>query len=715
MKIDKIELCNFGSYTGINTFDICGQSNEGGKVVLIGGKNGAGKTTLFSGLKLCLYGYRASGFQNLNAFYRREVKKFFNDAAKFDLSADCYVSATIRMSNGQSDDEYVITRRWSIFSEKLEDFELLSVLKNNEMFTEDELVDFENYLLNIIPPELFDLFFFDGEQIADYFLDENGNETVKNAFMILCGYDVFDLIQKNFKRIAYGKSKGDNTDGRDYISAKNDVDKLSEKIGTISDEIHVIQSDIDSIKHEIIALDKAYRRTGGVLRDEWNRKFLALKQEERIREEKNSKLKKYANDIIPFLIVKDVLVSLQEQISKEQDKQKLAILQESLVSLLPNVMKTVSKKTGKESDSEFINLVIEELHKVADKDKLSDFNNILNLSSEEAFALQAEISKFLLFRKEEIEKTERDIVESIQRSQLLREEIERSNIDGESDYLSRRNALENENASKQLKKEELQSLLQDTNEAYNEALLVLKRVEKKLDEKLKAKSITDLSQRSVAFLDELQRRLYKSEIKKVETAFMSKIKELARKNNFIDRISIDDSFNVNIYKNVRYDLSAVSDKLAHMGEEKYCAEYGLVHVDSILEAADCRNLGELQNRYYSVEKSVIALQEVEKSRLSKGEKQVFIMALYWALVQLSNNEVPFVIDTPFARIDSEHRANITKNFFMDLKGQVFIFSTNEEIIGENYGAIKDMVQAKFLLENIDNISTTVIANKYFGE
>ena len=37
--------------------------------------------------------------------------------------------------------------------------------------------------MNIIPPELFDLFFFDGEQIADYFLGGNGNERVKNAFM----------------------------------------------------------------------------------------------------------------------------------------------------------------------------------------------------------------------------------------------------------------------------------------------------------------------------------------------------------------------------------------------------------------------------------------------------------------------------------------------------------------------------------------------------
>lgn len=68
----------------------------------------------------------------------------------------------------------------------------------------------------------------------------------------------------------------------------------------------------------------------------------------------------------------------------------------------------------------------------------------------------------------------------------------------------------------------------------------------------------------------------------------------------------------------------------------------------------------------------------------------------------------------FARIDTEHRVNITKKFFMDLSGQVFIFSTNEEIVGEHFEKMKGCVQAKFLLENSDNLQTIVHANEYFG-
>lgn len=36
-------------------------------------------------------------------------------------------------------------------------------------------------------------------------------------------------------------------------------------------------------------------------------------------------------------------------------------------------------------------------------------------------------------------------------------------------------------------------------------------------------------------------------------------------------------------------------------------------------------------------------------RLSKGERQIFILALYWAIIEISGQNIPFVIDTPYAR------------------------------------------------------------------
>lgn len=54
--------------------------------------------------------------------------------------------------------------------------------------------------------------------------------------------------------------------------------------------------------------------------------------------------------------------------------------------------------------------------------------------------------------------------------------------------------------------------------------------------------------------------------------------------------------------------------------------------------------------------------ELDHTRFSNGEKQILVMSLYWAIMNQSHNELPFIIDTPFARIDTEHRANITEMF-----------------------------------------------------
>ena len=151
-----------------------------------------------------------------------------------------------------------------------------------------------------------------------------------------------------------------------------------------------------------------------------------------------------------------------------------------------------------------------------------------------------------------------------------------------------------------------------------------------------------------------------------------------------------------------------------MGVQSYILEYGQVHCQGLISSVNVQNINEFVEIFKDKSEEITVLQEIEKSRLSKGEKQVFIMALYWSFMQLNKQQVPFIIDTPFARIDSEHRTNITENFFMDLSGQVFIFSTNEEITSEHYDRMKPNIQARFLLENTDTWKTTVYANKYFG-
>ena len=103
-----------------------------------------------------------------------------------------------------------------------------------------------------------------------------------------------------------------------------------------------------------------------------------------------------------------------------------------------------------------------------------------------------------------------------------------------------------------------------------------------------------------------------------------------------------------------------------------------------------------------------------KQQLSAGEKQIFVMALYQALSHLNKINVPYIIDTPFARIDKEHRSNILEHFFKKLKGQIMILSTDEEIVSNYMDVVSDVISNTFVLNHTSNGNTEILPGAYFG-
>ena len=96
---------------------------------------------------------------------------------------------------------------------------------------------------------------------------------------------------------------------------------------------------------------------------------------------------------------------------------------------------------------------------------------------------------------------------------------------------------------------------------------------------------------------------------------------------------------------------------------------------------------------------IFLFKRIDISRLSKGERQIFILSLYWAIIELSGQDIPFIIDTPYARIDANHRKEISEKFFPNISNQVVILSTDEEINEEYYEIIKPYIAKEYLLIN----------------
>lgn len=696
MRINKIVLYNFGSYVGENTFDT--KMNEDRNIILVGGKNGAGKTTLFTAMRLCLYGHMSFGYQNINSYYNRSVTKLINSNAKMKKPTPASVTMQIALNNGQELDYYELCRSW-ILSDNLS--ETFTVTKNGEVMSDEEIADFEKYLLSLIPPELFNLYFFDGEKIADFFMDEGGNSRIKDAFLTLCGYDTFDIMKRNFKRI---NNSGDSVSVayEKYEELKAEFDSIKDSCLETEIELQECKAQIEDCAAEISALEKAYSNSGGISEEEWNNKLLALKEEEKRREQLNALLKKWANDVIPFLMIRDKIIAVKSQIEKENQNFKCKSFCEIIDSdVVSGVLK--SKAT------------IEELKNVVQSYFGSGEEQILDLSTEQSTALLIIINDVLSFEMDNIAKYKRAIKRSISKTTKLRQELENSSISEVKNYMQQRAKLFEKKSSLYDLQLSLEQKLVAKREIFAVAESEMIKAKTELESELKKASINNISARAIVMLDDLQKTLYRKKIKDVEKFFKKEIKTLMRKTSFIDDISIDESFNIQIYRNEVFSSAKIVDLLVTNSEEQIIHMIGKSAVEAIKKTAKTTVLQVAIDYFKKNSDEITVPVELDKGRFSNGEKQIFIMALYHSLIQLCKHEIPFIIDTPFARIDTEHRNNISKYFFSKLNGQVFILSTNEEIDSDHVKIMKDKICATYMLENVDNKQTIIVGNTYFED
>ena len=227
-------------------------------------------------------------------------------------------------------------------------------------------------------------------------------------------------------------------------------------------------------------------------------------------------------------------------------------------------------------------------------------------------------------------------------------------------------------------------------------------------------SVSAVSGKTLLLLEDLQNTLYSNLIQRVESDLNKKFQELIRKKNFFSRIYIDKSFTVHILRNEKINKIDLVSLLRTGNFSVATSALGDVAIASLRERYSVDSAIELRETLSAetVEQIILPV-EISKDRLSSGEKQIFVMSLYWAIMNQSKNELPFIIDTPFARIDTEHRANITEYFFKKLTGQLLILSTDEELSNNHLEAMRDQISHVYMLEYGQDKRTHIRENQYF--
>lgn len=709
MKIEQIELYNFGSYEELNTFDIK-TDDPSKRIIIIGGKNGAGKTTLFTAMQVCLYGHASFGFKTSGKRYLKEIYDLINNQARLDESKSSYVK--ICLSESRIDTEhYEIVRSWTWSNSIVH--ENLSVKQNGNKLDEEATLNFQSYLLHLIPPELHKLYFFDGERIAEYFLDEQRNN-IKEALLVLSGNDTYEILYNNVRRLLNGVESDSESIAQNYADQKEALAKYRQNEAELLAQLSDIIADIERLEADLRKENEGYSAGGGVTLEEWKELQRKIKDEEECRERISWNLKSAAAEILPFIIIKDLLKKVREQISTEKDIQAYRVLQDSIGDpRFKRYLSNAVKKTSSQDRTADVAILMGAIQSFFENRDLEKKELLFKLSEDDCISILNKISSIEEYKVSTFTKDRRRIEESLQRTAELREKLQRSSIENFEEHVQKVSSITAQ--VERLKSHQSQSeaellAIQDKIKTL-ENVLVSSR--KALQAELKKQSVSALSDKMLLLVEELQEQQYKKLIADVEKDLNQKFHELIRKDDFVDYIYLEQDFSLHLIRHQAVEVAALKlaakkhGATALKGILKTIGYHALIEQLSTTEEA----LGSVLADY--AQETIVLPVELDYTRFSNGEKQVLVMSLYWAIMNQSHNELPFIIDTPFARIDTEHRANITEKFFKELQGQLFVLSTNEELRHEHVASLDQQIARVYMLEYGEDKRTRITEGSYF--
>lgn len=443
MKIKRIQVKNIGPYVNENAFDF-DVSDITKRMVLIGGKNGAGKTTLFNAIKICLYGCVAYGFESNNAKYFAEIEKIINANEKLQKIGEAEVVIDLLMDDGKYDHTYTFVRSWRVAGKKIA--ETFTVYKDGETLSETEKSDFESYLLQTLPPNLFRFYFFDGEKISDFVFNSSKNSDFKDAFLKLCSLDTMEIIRENFRRISRSKAKGAMTLSAEYDRCLEADNLIAQRVECAEDEYREISNEILIIDQRLASLEKAYAKGGGISKKEWRSMQDQIAKEDVRREGHHKWLKELANNVLPFIILRTQLEELKSQIALEHKAQVDANVKSTIdTPEIKSIISGVLSRANIELADDISEKVIYEIASYASH--TSQITPILNLSDFDRFELTAKINSLLAYDTNRIKEATDDIKASLKCVKRIRKKMERSSIENYDGYLQMKSDL-NEQKSK---------------------------------------------------------------------------------------------------------------------------------------------------------------------------------------------------------------------------------------------------------------------------
>ena len=661
MHLTKVTLKNYGVYRDKVEFDLTTTPEK--PVILIGGTNGAGKTTLFESILIGFYGQ--SYFNKKTT--RKEYEKFLGNKVHRYLGTTAAADSTSIVvdfkfhHNGEIDD-YTVDRTW--FDNDGRFTEELKIKKNNKRLDSVEESQWQSFIEELIPKGIAKLFFFDGEKIVKMTEDKNEEIEIKSSFDSLLGLDIVEQLHSDL-RIHIMRNMKDDSKSIDnqYDSLINEKEEIVENLERLENSIREKTHSEEQVSSEIEDFEAKITKIGGG--------FASKREDLRITQSTltssrtvlENELKSLLSDSMPFSLIPKQIKSIKNQIKSDSEITKKQFEKDILDDKLEKVLAVIDQKTiwkGVSNESEIKKQLYSKLSKVLDSKKVmkDDVKNMFNFSSLES----TNILNLLDHLELSVSKLQKNTLEfdkiSDQLDQIKTALSNAPNDDEVGPLISKLNGLHKEQGILQNEIDHLDAKVTTQNTYLK---MINSKIRNIVEDQYKDKSAgiqAKLAAKVQKVLDEYMLKLKEKKLQQLEVYLLEELQRLLHKENLITKVTVDKkSFEITLYDK---DENAIP-----------------------------------------------------KDLLSKGEQQMFATGVLLALAKTSGKPLPFMLDTPLARLDVSHRDNMIEKFFPYASHQVVIFSTDSEISEQYYQQLLPNLSRSYAMEYLPGEGKTKQHLGYF--
>ncbi|MFM2063226.1 MAG: hypothetical protein RLZZ507_2896 [Cyanobacteriota bacterium] len=657
----ELVLQNFGPYAGRQVINLNPKIDDDNirPIILLGGMNGGGKTTLMDAIRLALYGHRAQCSTRGNLSYSDFLNQCVNSKANpIDKTR---IELVFEHIEDDKPVKYRVVRTWEKNPKDGKDS--LGILGEDDTWPIDSLANiWDEYIENILPLGISNLFLFDGEQVKELAEQETPPPLVIDAINGLLGLELADKLAIDLE-ILVNRKKKESADNQDLAKLEEIENRLSQKLEdeeTAKEELEALNSKLEEleIKHEE-ALNK-FVSEGGKIAAERSQLETQTQDKTKITENIRQSLCEVAADVLPLALIPNLLSQVQTQCEREFRIQQIQLAKDILI---------------------------------ARDQRLIDWLNQSNLESDKLNNIQSFLA------------------EDINKLYAANSSTETNWLNADEETLT---LLDNFIYRLQINQDTAQKQLIELNN-YEEEILTLERQMQTAAEPEEYTKLKNDLQKAQTELNKVQtqREITSRNLIELETVINQTKKEL---NNYTsENLKYQSNEHlINAATQVQNTLKIFRErltlrKLNKLEEEvKNCFLYLLHKSDLVHRIA-------IDAKTFSLSLYDLNGKPVAKHRLSAGEKQLLAIAFLWGLAKVSGKRLPVAIDTPLGRLDSSHRNNLVERYFPSASHQVILLSTDTEIAKKEYQTLQETeaIAREYLLKYDSSKRETTIKPGYF--